>query len=467
MIEFDAWYSPLLRDEEVLRIDESAIGEVLVRTPVLRPGALTRLASRLRAARDEFVLTRTTAELVGIIDAAAARMTQGAVRSEILAALPHAAQMSPAMAEHVLDMMARDWHADRLDALLRSELPDVDMLDRFVPHGARMTRAVGAPLVTHIFSGNVPGVSVSSLVRALLVRSASIGKSAAGEPLLAAAFARALHDVSPDVASSIAVLYWEGGRSEIEDEALAAADAVVVYGSADTIASVRVRTPAGTSIIEHGPKLSIGVVSRRALRGASDAEAIATSIARATAVFDQHGCVSPHMVFVERGAAVSPREVADFVSRAFGEIDRTLPRRTLAPADAARLRDTATRAEFRGINGEEVELFEAKNALVIYDATPSIEASCLDRTLYIKPVDDLRDVIDMIAPYRDVLQSAAVAGLEPAALEAFATALSRTGITRVTDFERLPWPDASWHHDGRGPLLELIRFVDLDPPSRR
>jgi cytochrome c551/c552 len=464
MIHFDAWHSPLLRDEEILRMDERTVGDVVVRTPVLRPGALTRLASRLRAARDEFLLPTTTAELVGIIDSTAARMTEGEHRSDILAALPHTSGMSPAMAEHVLDMMARDWRAGRLDALLRSELSDVDMLDRFVAHGLRMTRAVGAPLVTHIFSGNVPGVSVSSLIRALLVRSASIGKSAAGEPLLAATFARVLQEVNPDVASSIAVLYWEGGRSESEDEALAAADGVVVYGSGDTIASIRARTPAGTSIIEHGPKLSIGIVSRGALCSVADAESIAISIARATAVFDQHGCVSPHVVFVERGAAVSPRDVAAAIAGAFGEIDRILPRRPLGPADAARIREAATRAEFRSIAGEDVELYEAKNALVIYDATPAIEASCLDRTLYVKPVDALRDVCGMIAPYRDVVQSAAVAGLDASTLEAYAATLARAGITRVTDFERLPWPDASWHHDGRGPLLELLRFIDLDLP---
>jgi hypothetical protein len=60
-----------------------------------------------------------------------------------------------------------------------------------------------------------------------------------------------------------------------------------------------------------------------------------------------------------------------------------------------------------------------------------------------------------------VLQSVAIAAPDAAA-DALAASLADIGVTRVTSFRDLPWPPPTWHHDGRGPLRELLRWVDIE-----
>ena len=43
-----------------------------------------------------------------------------------------------------------------------------------------------------------------------------------------------------------------------------------------------------------------------------------------------------------------------------------------------------------------------------------------------------------------------------------AEALARAGATRIAPFDAAPFPPAGWRHDGRGPLEELVRWVDLE-----
>jgi hypothetical protein len=464
MTDLHAWHLPALGTDDVERMDEKRHGDVRLLVPVLRPGVITRLAARVLDARREHLVQRSTADIIAVIDAAAERLTTGDMRALALRALPAISGFSPPMAARILDGMAGEWRAPALRALITAELGDGALLDGFVASGSRRVRAFGPPLITHIFSGNVPGVAVTSLVRALLVKSASLGKTAAGEPVLAPLFARAVTEVDEAIGACIAVTYWPGGESEQEAEALAVADAIVVYGGENVVAGVRARAPGSRRIIEHGPKLSFGIIGRDALHSHADAQDLAIAVARAAADFDQHGCVSPHTVFVQRGA-VEPADFATLVAQALAHVGRTLPRGRVTAADAARIRDVATRAEFRGIAGSRTDVHHVEDALVIYDELPTLDASCLNRTLFIKPFDEPAQIIERITPYHDVLQSAAIAGFTATSAERLAADLAAAGVTRITDFQRLAWPAATWHHDGRGPLLELLRFIDFEPPA--
>jgi hypothetical protein len=464
-LELHAWHLPGLGDADVERIDDRNHGSLRLLVPVLRAGAITRLAARLGEARRAHLVHRRVDDIVDIIDEAVVRITTGETRATILDALPQVTGFSRPMAQRILDGMARDWRAPALRAVLDSELGGVDRLDTFVDSGAVRVRAFGPPLVGHILAGNVPGVGVTSLIRALLVKSASVAKTSAREPVLAPIFARAVAAVDAGIGRCLAVTYWPGGEpaSHVEAETIAAADAIVVYGGEQVVAAVRAAAPASKRIIEHGPKLSFGVVGSAVLRDAATARSTARAVAAAAADFDQHGCVSPHFVFVQDGS-ISAEKFAGLVAQELTSLNESLPRGTISAGEAARIRDAATRAEFRAIGGEKTRVHHAASALIIYDALPALEASCLNRTLYIKRIAALADVVERVAPYRDVLQSVAFAGIPEQDAARLAADLAAAGVTRITDFERLAWPPAPWHHDGRGPLVELIRFVDDERP---
>ena len=88
-------------------------------------------------------------------------------------------------------------------------------------------------------------------------------------------------------------------------------------------------------------------------------------------------------------------------------------------------------------------------------------ATCLNRTVLVKPLPDAADVVPLLAPVRAYLQTAALA-LDPARRDALADALGAAGVTRICPVGKMPDPDPAWHHDGRFNLLDLVRWVDIE-----
>lgn len=470
MNPLDAYHLPGLDETDVAGWDtrEFAGGEVRLRFPVLEPRALHRLLDRLARARAEHLADRPVAGVVEAIDAAARRLADPDDPHRRLAerALPAVTGYSPPMVRLILDRMAADWRKPALDALLRAELGDPGVLDGFRPapgrdDGARI-RAFGPGLAFHIFAGNVPGVAVTSLVRSLLLKAATLGKTASGDPLLPALFARALAQAAPALGECLAVTYWPGGSIGLEEAAFAAADAVVVYGGAEVVESVRSRAPVHARLVEHGPRLSFAVVAREALEP-DTLPATADAAARAVATFDQQGCVSPHVIYVEDGGAASPRRFAATLADAMRRIERELPRGRIAAAEATAIQQARGAAEFRALAGTGVRLHASAGTefTVIYDPDPAFDPSCLNRLVRVKPLERLADAADVARPYARYLQTVGVAGPEARRRE-LADRLGAVGACRIADLERMPWPPPPWHHDGREPLRELIRWVDLE-----
>src|SRR5688500_2496975 len=246
MQNFDAWHLPGLNAAD-LALVTYRYGNLDVRAPQLTAPQLEGVIEHITRAR-ETVRATPIGEIVTAIDAAARAIGQDRDARVLLREVTGYSQET---IEDILDHMVRDWSRDSLETLLRAEL-----------EGA--SHPIGPRLAFHIFAGNVPGVSVTSVVRALLVRAATLGKTASGEPVLAVLFARALAQAAPHIAETLAITHWPGGTEAIEAVALRDADLIIVYGGADTVREVTARAPAGARIVVHGPKLSLGLVGRAA-----------------------------------------------------------------------------------------------------------------------------------------------------------------------------------------------------------
>ncbi|MFO7893368.1 MAG: acyl-CoA reductase [Longimicrobiales bacterium] len=459
---FDAWHLPGV---DIGTLETLEVGELTCRYPVPTPELLGACVKELRDA-GRSLKERPVSELVDVVDLAAARLADPTdpLREQADRLVTAAAGYSPAMTRLVLDRMTADWRADRLRTLLDAALPDPAALDEFRPAAAgRRARAYGPDLAFHVFAGNVPGVAVTALVRALLAKAPVLGKLASGQPVLPILFARAVDAVDPDVGRALALTYWPGGSRDAEWRALEAADIVVVYGGEEAVASYQDRGPDGTRVLVHGPRFSVGLIARDAV--ADDPAAVARDVARAVAVFDQHGCVSPHAVWVEEGSGVSALDFAEALADALDAVENELPRARLGPAEASAIQQERAAAEMKGHRpdaaGTRVLAGPGTRWTVIYDAEPAFRPSCLNRLVRVHPIDALEEAVDLLAPAGRYLQSVAIAGPE-ARRDALAHRLAGVGATRITTFPRLPWPPPDWHHDGREPLRELLRWVDLE-----
>ncbi|MSR35305.1 MAG: hypothetical protein EXR95_01505 [Gemmatimonadetes bacterium] len=428
------------------------------------PAAARMLLDTLRGARADALLGRTAAERARMLGRAGARFLDPAdpLRIEAEARVAADSKLSTPMARAVIQGMARDWTAERLQDLLTAELPDARALEEFVTgvHGAR-TRAFGPELALHVGSGTVPGVSATSLLRSLLVGSATLVKPGAGDVVLPVLLARALAEEAPELARACAVVYWEGGADDaLEQAAIADADLIVAYGGDATVRALRERAPATTPVLAYHHRVSVALVGRGALRRTT-LIGVADDLARAVAMFDQRGCVSPHAVFVERGGEIGPEELAAALAAALGRVERELPPGAPDPAQASDLHQLRRTAELRAAAGEPVVVHAGAGWTVLLEPPAELELSCLGRTVRVHPVDDARVVPALLERWRRHLQTVGVAGLDDR-LGEVAEGLGRAGATRICGLADVAFPPPWWHHDGRGPLTSLLRWVDLE-----
>ncbi len=390
------------------------------------------------------------------------------LRREALERLPVDADLTEPGARQLLDGMARDWTLDRLATALRADFPDPDVLDGFRPgiRGDRL-RVLPPRLLVQVGAGNVPGTGATALLRGLLVGAPTLLKPGAGDRVLPGLLARALHEESEALAHGLAVVGWRGGKGgDLEQAALRRADRVVVYGGEEAVAAVRALTGPLTPVVVYGPRVSAGLV----LADATGSDGVVADAAAAVSAYEQRGCVSPHLVWVQAGGGRSPEGWAEALGSALADGAPGVSA-AVSPVHAMRvLRDAA---EFRAAagSGDRVWGGPADGWMVLFEdeatgADPRpFEPSCLGRTVRVRPLPDPGTLASVLAPMRHVIQSVALEGAEPGRTTT-ALLLARAGVTRVTTFREQPWPPAWWKHDGQGPLAALVQWATLEPADR-
>ena len=128
-------------------------------------------------------------------------------------------------------------------------------------------------------------------------------------------------------------------------------------------------------------------------------------------------------------------------------------------------------AELREAAGAGVRVFREDESFwtVILEDEMRFTPSCLNRVVSLVPTLDLGDVAGSLGKIGRYLQTVAVGGAEDR-LPMLAEALCRAGATRVTSFEKAPWPPPWWRHDGASVFAGLIRWIDMeevDPAGSR
>lgn len=466
MKRFDAWVLPASMELGGVRArgatSSVANPDVKVRYPTLGAADVTYVCDVLRSAREALV-RRNTADVVAALGRVGARFLDSAdpIRSEALGLLPATSGLSAPMAEAVLDGMARDWTEDRLVRMLEADLGALAALDGFVSAADTRLLAVGPSLCVQIVAGSVAGVGVTALLRSLAVKAPTLLKPGLGDVVLPVLFARALAEEDADLGAATAVVYWPGGAHELERAALGHADVATVYGSDETVSTLRALAPATTHVVAYHHRVSVGAVGLDALTP-ERIDATAASAARAVAFFDQRGCVSPQVVYVEEADDGGLERFAEALARAFAALEAELPSGPLDADTAARLHQLRATAEMvTHAHGGSVRHggTEAPWTVVAEGDEPA-DFGGVGRFVRLRPLADPRDLAAQLAPLASHLQTLAVAGFD-GRLDALARACGRVGVSRAVAFDEVAFPPAWWRHDGRGPVSELVRWVEL------
>jgi hypothetical protein len=355
--------------------------------------------------------------------------------AQAVALLPDATGFSAPMIRTALPMM--------LDALRAPGLADV------VQREAGERR--GPALILHILPGNLPGLAAIPAALSLAVGSAALLKEGRGDRIFPALFVASLAARDPELAACLRTLYWPGGDRACEDVALAAADLVVASGDDASIADIAGRSR--TRFIGHGHRISFAVVTQAQVH----AEGTAAALARDVAIWDQRGCLSPQLCFVEGGFA----DARAFATRISGQLSRLveeLPPATLPLGDRLAVRRCRDEAEWMTFDGEHSEAMtwgDEATGTVLLEPRPRFCPSPLGRTLRVMPIPSFEALEVLLAPYRGVLEGAALAA-ETDSWGALADRLRQSGVHLVSAPGAMQRPPLDWRQGGRPRLADWL-----------
>ncbi|PYK99301.1 MAG: hypothetical protein DME19_09135 [Verrucomicrobia bacterium] len=430
----------------------------------LSASMISEACHALKRNRDHYLSHRSTQSLIALLDDLAGNWLDANCRFRQLALKlgPEATGFSSATLARGLDAFFSQLTADHLHALLQQELGHVDRLERFVAAGGeqktqRVALATGPRLLVHITAGNVPNPTLMSMVLGLLARSGQFVKCASGSALLPRLFAHSLYEADPKLAACLEIGEWKGGRLDLEKALYAEADCVTATGSDETLAQIRSHLPAHVRFLGYGHRVSFGFIAREVLSN-HGAKKTAAAAAADVVAWNQLGCLSPHLFYVEAGGAVSAELFAEMLAGELAKREQTEPRGNIPAADAAAIASRRAGYDIRAAASSDTRQWQSQGSTawtVVYEADPRFQLSCLNRFIHVKAAASLSEALHTAETTAGLAATAARA-------EPLATELARWGVTRICPIGQMQVPPLTWRHDGRPSLGDLVTWTDWE-----
>ena len=230
-------------------------------------------------------------------------------------------------------------------------------------------------------------------------------------------------------------------------------EAVVVFGSDETVEHFRKLTQTGQRFVAHGHKVSLGIVFED-----HSFESVAGA-ARNASLFDQQGCLSPHVFYVE---AVRAKAYAARLAQEMEAFNRNATRSKISVAESSAIQNLRDDYAFRAANGDEVEIWKSAPGTdwtVVFDAESTFKISCLNRVIFVKPLPQ-----DLTPSLAGVRQHIGTIGIHPATSKN-AREAAKLGAERVCAVGEMQHPHFTWHQDGGQNLAPLVRWIDFEDAS--
>lgn len=367
-----------------------------------------------------------------------------------------------------LDVFFAEVTYENLQALVAQDLGQPQRLDAMVATNAeqkanRAATVLGPELLVHITAGNIPGPPLQSIVLGLLVRSAQFVKCASGTSFLSRLFAHSLYDAEPKLASCLEIAEWPGGRVDLESPLFNECDCVTATGSDETLAAIRQRLPIKVRFVGYGQRLSFGYVTSEVLSGFSVKKLI-TRAADDVVAWNQLGCLSPHVIYVEHGGHVSAEQFAEMLGEELDRREATEPRGNIPTEEAAVISSKRDFYQVRASHSQDTRLWCSPGSTawtVVYEADARFQISCLNRFIYVKGVTDLTQALQQADAVRGKVSTVGLAATEEKGAE-LAPLLARWGVTRICPLGAMQKPPLTWRHDGRPSLGDLVTWTDWE-----
>jgi hypothetical protein len=338
-------------------------------------------------------------------------------------------------------------------------------------------------------AGNVPGTGLLIVLLALAATAEQsvrppviLVRNSRREPLFTPLVLTALELVDPGLLNTTLVTLWDHADMALQEYLFAQADLVVAAASDETIEDISQKVQRASSVTRpirfhgHGHKVSFSTVGRECLRLEKETpfndvplvDAVALLASLDVALWNQQGCLSSRVHFVEQGNGPEyhpPEVYGRAVVRGLRSLDKLIPKGISRKRQIHNLFD---KYQAVGASGPVKVLSDYDDDfLVLLDRRPltatqfgELVNDCQGRTVAIIPVDDVMEIPERYLRYvhRTHLQSMSVAlgnpdetGIDPRLLR-YAEALGTVGVTGIRTVGRGAFPQLAYSWDGLIPL---------------
>lgn len=434
----------------------------------LSPQMISEACQTLKRNREQYLANRSLQSMVNLL----AKLAENWLEPEFpfrKFALERAKDsgFSRATLQRGLDNLFRQMTRENFRALIAQELGDAtDASSGRLEAGAsprgRFWR--GPEFQVHIGAGNIPNPAIMSLAFGLLTRSAQFLKCASGASFLPRLFAHSIYDADPKLGACLEIAEWRGGNAGLENALFAEADCVTATGRDETLDSIRAKLPGRIRFLGHGHRVSFGFVAGESLFGSRTGKIISAA-ADDVVAWNQLGCLSPHVIYVQPGGDIWPEHFAQLLADELARRETNEPRGEISAEESAAIASRRAIYEIRAAHSPESTRHwrsEGSTAwTVIFEADPRFQLSCLNRFIYVKPISDVKALLENADAMRGKISTVGVAAPEEAVPE-LAAQLAHWGATRICPLGRMQDPPLTWRRDGRPPLGDLVTWTDLE-----
>ena len=322
---------------------------------------------------------------------------------------------------------------------------------RPAPPNPRALRTRAGQLCVVVLAGNIAIGPARAVGVPLLFGWPVLAKASSEDDVLARLLEAALATSDLELARAYRVVTFGSVHEELTAALFEQADAVSVYGSDAAVNAIRAQVGATMSFIGHGHGLGAAFVARGALEHEEQARDAARRLALDVAAYDQRGCLSPHVAWAERGAAVSPERFAELLFSELSTLSTSLPRGSLPRGSAA------AQISWRGVSAIRGNLLEGDGFSVAYEENGPLRVSPGYRNIQVIALASLVELPAKLAPLGVHLKCLGVAGFSPALLLPL---LPARVAPRLCPLGQMQLPPADALQDGLPAWEGLLRWVD-------
>ena len=328
---------------------------------------------------------------------------------------------------------------------------DVKVRHKFVPLGT----------LFHISAGNVELLAAFSIIEGLLSGNINIVKLASSDDGLSVMLLKKLIDIEPLLKSFIFVFDIASDDIKTLKKISCLSDAIVVWGSDETIRAARTFAGINTRIIEWGHKISFAYVSYdKNIDDIPDEElySIAYNICDTNQLF----CNSCQGILLD---STDFNELKTFAKRfliILEKVAKSMPYEFDMRITAAKRLELYTE-RLESLQNDDKSVFQGENVSVIVYKNQDLNSSYMFRNPWIKALPK-EQLLKALLPYKNHLQTVALICPQGKRQE-FEDIFSKSGAVRICSGKNMSLNYCGMPHDGEFSLRRYMKVMSYEVVS--